>query len=307
MAWTTTELLAKARLLAYLPSASTLAFTNAELLSIGDKATSDRFTPWLVQKRVELFVRRSDVAIVLGTDAYRLPARAYGSKLRSVTFIDSNGNGYPVDEWTLDRRDKLLQGNPFLGSGGYAFCLEGDNLLLLPVPQTAGTLRMRYYRRPSKLVLVTASGVGQITSISLVTGVILTTATGITTSTPIDFVQQNPNFDVLGADVSPTAASSGVSVTVALASIPAELAVGDWIAFAGESPVPQVPADLHDALADAIGIQVARSLGNIKAVGIAEAFVTDALNRLDPAFVPRSDGGAKVIVNRKSQLRRGRL
>lgn len=307
MAWTTTELLAKIRLLAYLPSASTKAFTDAELLSIADKAISDRFTPWLVEKKVELFVRRSDTTITLGTDAYRIPSRAYGSRLREVTFIDSNGNGYPVEEWDLSRRDKLLNGNPALGLGGYAFCLEGDNLLLLPVPQLAGTLRMRYYRRPSKLALVTASGVGQITAINRSTGVISTTATGITTSTPIDFIEQSPNFDVLGADVTPTAVSPGVSVTVATASIPASLAVGDWLALSGVSPIPQIPADLHDALADAVGIQIARSLGNTKAVGIGEAFVADALNRLVPAFSPRSDGGARVIVNRKSQLRRGRF
>lgn len=315
MAWTTTELLAKIRLLSYLPSASTKAFTDAELLSIADKAISDRFVPWLVEKKVELFVRRLDTAIELGRDLYRIPPRAYGARLREVTFIDASGNGYPVDEWDLARRDKMLGGNPSLGSGGYAFCLEGDSVLLLPPsPQRAGTLRMRYYRRPSKLCLVSAAAqVGTIDSASVLS---VTAAPASFTSESgvlMDITEQYPNFDVPVMDNVGDLDTLAITFTDPIPSTGYQIAersnvaVGDWISLAGTTPVPHIPADLHDALADAVGVQIARSLGNMKAVAVAEAFVTDALNRLVPAFSPRSDGGAKVVVNRKSQLRRGRF
>lgn len=70
----------------------------------------------------------------------------------------------------------------------------------------------------------------------------------ITTSTLVDFVQTEGPNDILALDQTITSIA-GTSLT--FSSLPDDLAVGDYICLAGESPVTLIPNDLNPVLVQA--------------------------------------------------------
>jgi hypothetical protein len=72
--------------------------------------------------------------------------------------------------------------------------------------------------------------------------------TTITTSTPVDFVQNDGPYDILEIDQTITNISG---TTLTFAALPDDLAVGDWICLAGQSPVLIAPRELQPLLVQA--------------------------------------------------------
>lgn len=185
----------------------------------------------------EHFVVTEDVAIVAGTTRYRIPYRAIGMKLRDLFLV----NGDEVEP--LERMPPDLQG---IDSGD--FYVEGEHVVLVGEP--TGSLRFSYYRRPSKLVATSAVAV--VASVNTGTDTITTSATipgTFSTSTPLDIVRAKPGFGCLAVDQTATVAS-GTTITLNT-DLPTDIAAGDYVCLAGESPVPQIPVELHGLLGQA--------------------------------------------------------
>jgi hypothetical protein len=262
MGWTTADLLESIKNRAAVPEDQT-NFPDSTLLTIADEETRSLLMPSILKYREEWMTYGYNHSLTASQSAYRLPYRAFGGKLRLLYYQDTQGNkAFPVR--ITPERMQEFSGNHTTSGYPTHYYMQHGSVVVEPTPTvTSGTLVMTYYRRPSELVATTA--VATITAINTGTGVV--TLSGVPASwvsstialVPYDFVRAKPEFDALAIDQTPTA--SGSSTTLTFSSLPTDLAVGDYVALAGKTPIPQVPADLHPILAQLVANRVLESLG----------------------------------------------
>lgn len=249
MAYDNDRVLAQVKLLA---TVSEGRYTDQELLDLAYDQLIAEVCPLLITVREEYLVRTVEEAIVANTARHSVYARALGNTLRDVKMV----NGTTVTElWRVDEEEAVeTTGTP---SGFY---LEGNYIVLTPVPATTtGNLRQSYYARPGKLVPVAEAA--RITAINTATMTVTCAfpSTWTTTNT-FDFVKAKGGFEHLGLDYAASSVASG-AITFTT-SLPSNLAVGDYVALAGESPVPQIPQELHPLLVQMTVSRVLESMEN---------------------------------------------
>lgn len=239
-------------------------YEDQELLDLAYDALISEVCPLLITVREEYLVRTADTSIAASTSRYAIHDRALGGSLRDVRIVD----GTSVTE--LNRIDpeeaRLTTGTPD------SFYIEGNYVVLSPVPASAtGTLRQSYYVRPGKLV--PASEAAVITAINTGTNTLTCTfPSDWTTSDTFDLIRAKGGFEHLAIDQA-CSSVTGTSM-VFTSSLPSGLAVGDYVAIATESPIPQIPQELHsyltqlsvslylEAMKDMEGLQVSTAKGD---------------------------------------------
>ncbi len=223
------------------PTANDL-FSTSDYLSILSDEMINQVTPLLTKINQEYFLAYLDITTTANKSEYRFPRRAIGSILRNVQVIDSGGNITELPRLFEEDNYSTVQGN----SGYY---IKSNVIILSPTPTNANsTLRLAYFRRPSRFVLTTACA--KIQSIDTLTNQVVVTSLPSTMSNGIlvDFVQADSPYDLLQMDSAITNASG---TTLTFTSLPEDLAVNDYISLAGETCVPMVPEELVPYLVQA--------------------------------------------------------
>lgn len=292
--------------------------SNANILAIADEETLSVVVPSVIERRANYYVRREDTTIVSGTARYRISSRALAATTRHVALVDANGNESPVIEEQYENRGQ------YAGSTGFswprrAMCvIEGDEIVLLPTPNTSGlTLRVSYEWRPGRLVEASAAclvtGITQPFSYATVyAGPVPATWT---TSDRFDFIESRPNFDLLLRDQTATSISSGSSLTLNndLAD-EAGIAVGVrsltkpdmYITLTGETPVLQVPDTLQSVVYMLTTSRVLRDLGRHLAADKHLEAASSKLRLGLKLLTPRNRGKTRKAVDWSTALRWGR-
>lgn len=303
MSWDVTSLLLpRIRQGAYITD-SHPTYTSAVLLSMADDLMVEDLLPDLHRRGSEYGVATYDQAIVAGTDTYRMPPRALFGVLRDVLVLDAQGVGRTLPWLELEQADLYVNsgGAPYAG-----YVVQGETVRLLPEPtQSIETLRMRYLRRPGRLVAPDASSTEQPHTITAnPTSTTITIGThGFDQGDLVDFVQATPPFDVLAQDV-PLTAVAATTITIGTAITTA--VVGDYVSTAGESAVPCIPAELHPLLARAVAVQVLEESGSTERYVMAAQKLEAARERIMNMLAPRVRGTPQRLVNPYSTLGRQR-
>lgn len=309
MAYTTDELVASVQVGAMIPTASD-TITSAVILGWSDEERASVIDPWRRQiLGTEHAVASESQSLVSGTATYRIPWRASGASLHSVSFVDANGDEWPMNRIPLDESGAYVEGAGYHWESQYAYAIEGDFVRVLPTPTaSSGSLKLRYPRRPSRHVLIASAML--LTGVTPTTSPTSTTYSGVapasfTTSTPLDVIQAKPNFDLFALDQTPGGISAGVSLYV-LGSTPSEVAAGDYLALAGETPIIQLPVELHPVL---IALTIGRALeatGDREGMAASYTRAYQRLSKLEPLFRERVGNGRRYAVDKHSMVRAGR-
>ncbi len=209
-------------------------FTDSEMLSLMNDSMQTVVIPLAMSLHEDYFLQDKDYTIST-TNSYRLPARNIGNKLRDVKLYISGEYKNLNRLFEEDRSSKL--------SGYYIT----RNTLSLSPDITSGTLRVTYYLAPSTLILAASAAI--VASIDSATQVTVTALPStIAVNTVVDIVQGSGPYDLLALN-STVATVSGTTLT--FSSLPDDLAVGDYICVAGQSPVPLIPETMQTYLAQA--------------------------------------------------------
>lgn len=274
-----------------MPSSDSL-FSTANFLSLLNLEMSKEIVPLLGRVNEEYFLCDKSISVEAGRKLYRMPARAIGSALRDVQLLDANGSITPLSRLFEEDRNSLSN-----NANGYF--LKGNQVELSPIPTSnTGSLRLLYFRRPSKFVLPVACA--QIVSIdnSLNHVVVSSVPSTMTTGTLIDFSQANSPYDILDMDFAIISISG---TTLEFSSLPSDLLVGDYISLAGETCVPGIPEELVSILVQA-ALCSALSSKKDKSVEFEmqklQVMKESALNMISPRV--KSDD--KKIINSNSFL-----
>lgn len=299
MAYTADDLDRAVRRRARLKSGSQ-GLAQSEILELADEEILTTCLPLLMAARNEYAIATEDYAITADQAEYRIPSRSVGAGVRTVKLV-IDGTETPLDRVDLDDRGAYASATHAFGRGG-CYTMQGDHIVLLPTPtQTLGTLRVRYMRRPNRLVPTTeAAQIAALPGGGLLGG---GTPSGSSWSTSdlFDLIQGRPNFDLIGKDL--VATSTG-PVTLE-DDYPTGLVVGDWVALAGETPLVQVPVELHPVLIAAVTVRVHAALGNTNQMTLAKAELEGTKNAIMVLIDPRDTGEEELVVNWHTPLRAG--
>lgn len=276
-------------------------FTDADILALANEEIETVFMPMILGLREEYFVKIAIASIVSGQSEYDIPYRAVGRTIRDLRYNDGNNKiilAYVAPEESAMYTNGSSSGVP------YGFYIQEDKIIIVPTPNAStGSLEIKYLLRPNELVQLADAAV--ITAINTLTGVVTISSalTGLTTATPIDFIQARAGNITLSYDITPTNIASTL-ITFTASDLPSGLAVGDYISFAGESPVVQLPEEAHPILANAVHVRLLRALGDYEGYQVEALQLQDKLTMLRSTLSPRVEGVNKVVVSRHGFIRR---
>lgn len=266
-----------------------LAYMNNEMrLNVGSFIKS-------IQE--EYFIASLQYPVQAG-GSYTIPQRCMGGAMRQIVLVDSSGNWIDITKMALE--DIVITSYTFytLPIWNYGYYMMNDKAYLFPQngnTQTQYTLQINYERQPNELLLSTSCG--QITAIN--SGTKQVTVNFVdpawTTSTTFDIIQNLPQFTSIQDDQTITNISGNI---LTFSSLPTGLAVGQWVAPSGMSPIPQIPYACFPILVLRTAIRIGVALGDAQLVSTLKDDLVKAEEAAMKMLTPRVENDQKIIVNR---------
>ena len=87
----------------------------------------------------------------------------------------------------------------------------------------------------------------------------------------------------------------------------AKILVGDYVCLANECIIPQIPPDLHNALAERTAARILAAIGDTEGLGVANAKLQEIEARQGTLLDGRVEGAPQKITARHSLLRYGKM
>jgi hypothetical protein len=286
--YTSDFLVQSARRQGLIPIAGKLS--TSDILGFVDDGLQDYIVPLMMSGREQFLVCSEDTTLVPGTLTYSLPSRAVSEAVQRVLLVDSSGNQVELSYV----EPSVTQAVGLSGWAPYGFTLV-DNSVFLPQGFTGyTTLRVNYFRRPNRVVQ--ASEAAEITAVNKATGALAvsTAPSAFGASFTADVIQGSPGFRWRAVDQAATVAALVITLPVAAVQ---SVAVGDFVALAGESPIPQCPATLHPLLAKRVSCMCLEALGDQR-LGSSTKAMELMEQRVLPTLTPRAQGAPRVVTNR---------
>lgn len=283
-------------------------FTNEDFLAFANEEMDIGIIPQVLSYHQDFFVHTELVPIVPNVSRYDIPTRAVGNKIREVAYQDTSGNIFEMSRVGIG--DLPSYQNNVIQNSFTLFYVEGNQIVIVPETGASpvGSIRFSYYLRPNELV--TEDRVAIITNINTVTGdiTVANVPSNISLSNELDLIRTKPPHNTLALDLTPTGLNSITKIiSFNPDDLPSGLAVGDQIALAGETIVPQVPSDLHSMLAQRTAARCLEALGDVQGLQTANAKISEMELKTGMIIDNRVEDAPQKIVNKHSMLKRKKL
>lgn len=220
--------------------ASQLTFTTPEQLALADEVVESQVLRSILDVNQDYFSIPIEQAITINVAGYSIPSRSIGGTVREVQI--ARGQRYiDLERVAIEDVARAETGSPRF------FYVRQDKVFLYPTPSaTVDNLRLWVDIAPGSYVEPSASAV--ITAIDTVTGIVTvgTIPSDWATGDVFDFVSQGGSHSYIAIDQTSTLVS-GSDIT--FASLPIDLAVGDYIMPQGQSSLVQAPSVYRPVIA----------------------------------------------------------
>ncbi len=289
MAWTTTDLLATIKNRARIPDASSGSYSPSVLLEFASEELLITVLPLIMGVRGGYYETYVDTVYTSLTPSIGIPSRAINGEISLVQYFFNN---YVTIIPEMEPSAAFTQ-TPQSTPQGFYF--ENNSIVLYPPPTGAyGTIRVRYFQRPSRLEQT--SNCAQITAFNAGTGVVsVTPPTAWTTNSTYDFIPSTASKATpYGLDSVITAIDS---VSMTFTSLPAAVAIGDWIALSEYTPIPEIPFEYQAILGQAAAVKALESAGDVTGLSVAAPKLAQYLETMNKAMTPRQQQGTKRVVS----------
>lgn len=263
------------------------------MIKMADDELQETIVPVVFGLRADHFLDFTDYTTTDDVD-YEIPESALNRNLRSVCYVDERGVESRLTPVEYDDEAGAVNYDRRSFAHG-AYYIRGDMLKLYPSSTPGKTLRLHYYRLPNKLVPIDQAA--KVTDVDYDTGVVTTSGVPATWTTDdvLCCVAGRPGFRLRFAAKKPTDVSSP-TVTFAAEDV-AEIAVGDWLALEGDSPIPQIPVEAHRLLAQATLVKVLEAHGD-DTMEKSQKKLDIAIARYQNMATPRVEEDPKSVVSR---------
>lgn len=313
---TTADLLTDVAARASRPSGDLLV-TTAELLQLCDEELRSEVAGMIISARSEYWLASETTTVVSGTASYRLPDRALAQGLRDVTIVDANGYEWNADQVPANQRYLYSGATCSRGPGPFDFTLENGQVVLLPTPSQSGyTMRLRYYRRPGRLIQTSAAIFIErpLTTTTLELDNSTTAPSTISTvDARVDIIRGDGMCDAIFTDrIVDGYAGNTLTLDSTTPIVTADINESnnlntrfDYVCPAGTTVYPPLPEDLYPFLV-ALGVKAyAEAIGDAQAFQIAAAMAEKKRKLALGIITPRVDGEELRPVPLNTPLRSG--
>lgn len=315
---TTADLIAAARVRAFLPDTGSL--TDAEILRLAQEVQDSFALEVSADIGGSFLLTSADQSIVSGTATYRIPTRSRGATFRDLRCVASDGSEEPIPPLEPLQTWETSAGGGAVGQRTrFMYSLVGPMIRLHPTPVASDvgyTLRCYYDRSPGRLVLESAAAPIE----SVFTSVLIqceagTVPTAFDTTGLVDVIRGDGVFEPIYSDLI-TATTTTTTFVGLDASNPVDSALiadisarpigtrQDWVCEAGYTVFPIGP---HEALWPFMVAATARAC--LMAIGdrtgareLTEEIVAQSKSA-KVQLAPRA-GKTPAVFSRNSYLRR---
>jgi hypothetical protein len=185
----------------------------------------------------------------------------------------------------------------------HSYVLEGDCVRLLPAPNSALTIRFRWYLRPPALIAFTDT----CKVVSVASNVITVSSSpateGITTSTGLDVQDADGSHEVVVVGAAITSIAGNVITLTDTSIFTGRVGVGDFVRQPDQAVFPMLVRELHRPLADYVAGVIRASKGDRDKSALLTQKAENGINRVVSAAQPRVKN-APFSWRRNSYLRR---
>lgn len=281
-------------------------FTDDDFLAFANEEMDLGLVPSILSSREDYLMYTEDIAIDTNQTRYDIPARAIGNKLRDVSFVDTAGSIAEMSRIPVDYVSDYNSGYTY-GRQAYIYYVENNQIVLVGTGSglTPGFLRMTYYMRPNRLVLL--NQVGIIQNIDTVNNSIVVNAVPSNFSTQLkyDFVSVTSPHKTIAKDLSPSVINPTTKV-IQFTTLPTGINVGDHISISETTAIPQVPSDLQAVLAHRVAARCLEALGDQEGLQAANVKLAEYEQKTQTLIDDRVEASPEKIIARSGSLRRGR-
>lgn len=273
---------------------------DAGFLRLADKVVKDTMVPLMLSVNQNYFVRPVDFPVVAGQDSYQIYYRSIGRGLRDLKLVQIGAS--PLSTRSLTEIAIEHEHEFTSQSLPTAYFFQGDWIILRPNPVSSNTWLLRQFIniQHSKLVKVDACGI--ITSISSNVVTCSSLPTTFQAGVAVDFIQGVSGSSILGYDLMPTNVTGSQLTFATAAELPTNLAVGDYVALAQQTPVIQMPDEVVPYMETMTAKRVLYAVSDFDGENQLTQTAADELRELLKILQPRNEGALKKIVNRSGLL-----
>lgn len=287
---TTLNLLDMIKRRSFMP-ASSITFTDLELLAIADEEIQTVLTPMLMSVKEDYFVDWTDFSVTENIQTIDIPHRSIGLKVKEIHFISSSGQIK-----NLPRRDVNHYLSTTATGEPEAFSIEANQIKLWPIPATTtGTIRVYLFLRPNSLIETSSSL--YISSFDSGNGTIDVPAipSGWTSSLLYDVISKDGGhpcreFDMVCSLV------SGDTFTFSTA-LPSYISIGDELCISETTGLVQLPPEFVPILAQSVSVQILEATSQPGA-SVQRDRLKMMLDQAQKTITGRVEGELKTIRNR---------
>lgn len=280
-----------------LPPSSQQTFTTNGFIQVLSEEMMTNIVPLIDSVSEEYFVTNYDIPFDQTVNTYAIPPRAVGGKLRDVVFVDTNGNEINLPRLRpedIKSRTVFIRYQP----APWGFYLK-DNSVILFLGQTPNTqagfptLRLKFIRRPN--ILTSASNAAQITGIAGNVITVTSVPAAFNTTVTFDIIKGEQAFTSRGDDLT---INDITGVNITFDALPSSVAIGDWVALANYSPIPQIPVEAHLLLAQYGTAKVLEAMGDMSGMNAALGKAEQMKQQFLMIITPRVEGSVIKLVSR---------
>jgi hypothetical protein len=282
-------------------------FSDQDFIDFMNEEMMIGLVPSILQMKEEYFMFKQIIPLVTDKSNYPVPERALANKIREICYRDTasktNGNEYEMTQIAIDDRYSSISNGTGSSdfSGFRRFYMMGSDIVIHPGigPSPYGALSVYFYLRPNTIVKesLVASVVNINRNDNTVT--ISSLPSGYIASAKYDFIKAKSPHNNLDIDITPTALNIGSKVlSFSSDDLPKDLEVGDYVALAGQTCVPNVPTELHMVLAQRVAQRVLEALGDTEGLTNATNKIIEMESKLTSMMSNRVEGAPRKVVNR---------
>lgn len=251
----------------------TSVYTDQNILDIANEEIDVQ----LLDKLLTLHEEHLTVHIDLPRNengVYDIPYRSVGNKLRDVVMV-SGGTQYEMSQVSIGEVPDYTYDNSTYNSAMDKFYIESNQVKFLHPSRSYEFVRIYFYIRPSVLTKTEKSAViTQIVTDETETSITFTSIpNAFATLTEIDIVGYRSPNKIKGWDVPVQEVNTALKFIKInnsdIQDILGEISVGDYVCQAEESPVPNLPTEMHPLLAQLTAVHILEALGDSE--GLANA------------------------------------
>jgi len=301
----------------------TSTFTDDDILDIIDEELNVQ----VIDKLLTLHGENLTIEVDVPRDAsgcYTIPYRAVGNKLRDISLISGN-TIYEMAQISIGELPDYTYGE-YASNDLDKFYVQNNKINLVEPNRSYESIRVRYYLRPNFLTKMDKAGVISAAPLESIytdpdpeiatqteayTIKLSSVGKGFTSTDLYDIVGHKSPNKIKTFDIVPLSfTKSGTTGTIIFAKSDIEgiindIQVGDYVTIAQETPVPNIPTEMHPLLAQAAAVNILESLTDTEALANAERRMEKMTKAVQSLIDDRVELAPKKIKPRHGTLASG--